>query len=426
MRNSTLPRPALVPLAAAVVAILAGSLAGARPAAAAFLGGNGSIAYECGSAANDICVMSEDGSGQTQLTSGGLNLQPAWSPDGSRIAFERLIGGHLQVFVMDDGGSNQTRLTNDATDDRDPAWSPDGTKIAFTRQTFDGTFFHEDVWTMNADGSGQTQLTFDGNSGTPAWSPDGEKIAFSGGGVYLMNPDGSDLTQLNVSGAAPNWSPDGQRIVFDCSPAICVMNADGSGQTVLFTGNVGSAAWSPDGTKIAFTLVGVWAGDVVSAEIEVMNPDGSDVTDLTNSPASNDLNPDWQPLTATPGPFSNLRLRMAGPRRIGPGDPITYVVRVRNEGPGRAERVVVSDMIPAGTSFVRAFTSHGSCSTPDPASATLSCSLGSMGDGSHATIIVVCRATGADTTIANAADVSSRTPDPSLTDNSATIVTRVR
>jgi uncharacterized repeat protein (TIGR01451 family) len=118
---------------------------------------------------------------------------------------------------------------------------------------------------------------------------------------------------------------------------------------------------------------------------------------------------------------------MAGPRRIGPGDPITYVIRVRNPGPAEAADVVVTDPIPAGTTFVRASTRRGSCSAPGPASAALTCSLGSMGDGSVRTIIVVCRAARAGaTTIANTATVAGDAPDPDLHDNSATVHTQVR
>jgi uncharacterized repeat protein (TIGR01451 family) len=153
-----------------------------------------------------------------------------------------------------------------------------------------------------------------------------------------------------------------------------------------------------------------------------MNADGSALTTLT-TPGTN---PDWQPLTATPPPFSDLVLRMAGPRHIGPGDPITYTIHVRNDGPSRADGVVVTDPLPAGTQLIRAFTGRGSCSPPDPASGALVCSLGSMSDGSTRTIILVCRAAaGAGTTLTNVATVSSLSRDPNEHDNSATIVTRV-
>jgi uncharacterized repeat protein (TIGR01451 family) len=198
------------------------------------------------------------------------------------------------------------------------------------------------------------------------------------------------------------------------------MNADGTDQTQLSNGTRDFLpAWSPDGTKIAFTRL---SSDTLEREIWTMNADGSDQTKLAVGGVSA---PSWQPLTSSTGSTANLRLRMAGPRRIGPGDPITYAIRVRNAGPSEANDVVVTDPLPAGTSLVRTFSTAGSCSA-DPASGALSCSLGSMGDGSVRTIIVVCRATvGAGATLTNVATVSTLSHDPNEHDNSATIVTRV-
>jgi uncharacterized repeat protein (TIGR01451 family) len=404
--------PAL--FAAVVVAVVAaGSLTTARPAGAAFPGGNGAIAYSC---EGNICAVGADGSGQTQLTAGSW---PAWSPDGNLIVFECSSG----ICVMDADGSDRTQLTSNGWQ---PAWSPDGSRIAFGCASSDG----DGICVMDANGSNLTQLTSSGDF-QPSWSPDGTTIAFDrlrsgstgGSDIYTMNADGSGQTQLTNGGESvwnesPDWSPDGTKIVFGGwhgqDGQIWVMNADGSGQTRLtYSGVNDMPTWSPDGTQIAFGCGGIC----------VMDADGSDVTQLTSGQFDE---PDWQPLTGTPPPFSDLRLRMAGPRRIGPGDPITYAIRVRDTGPAEAEDVVVTDPLPAGTSFVRASTSRGSCTAPDPASgAALTCSIGSMGDGSVRTIIVVCRA-GSRGTVANTAMVGAGTPDPDLHDNSATLVTTVR
>jgi uncharacterized repeat protein (TIGR01451 family) len=407
-------RRIVVLVAATVVAILAGSLSAARPAAAAFPGGNGAIAYRC----DGICEVGADGSGQTQLTSGGGDGWPAWSPDGSLIAFE--CGGG--VCVMDADGSDRRQV---ASSGWQPAWSPDGTRVAFGCGSSSG----DGICVVDADGSDQTQLT-NGAEFQPSWSPDGTTIAFDrlrsgstgGSDIYTMNPDGSGQTQLTNGGESvwnesPDWSPDGTRIVFGSwhgsDGQIWVMNADGSAQTQLTHGGADEyPTWSPDGTLIAFDSDG---------GIHVMDADGSGVIQLETQGSQ----PDWQPLTATPGPFSELVLRMAGPRRIGPGDPITYSIRVRNHGPAEAEDVVVTDPLPAGTTFVRAHATHGSCQVPDPASATLSCSLGSIGDGSVRTIIVVCRADSAGV-VTNTARVSGSTPDPDVHDNAATVTTTVR
>ena len=85
---------------------------------------------------------------------GGENTTPAWSPDGSEIAFTSHRDG-LNISVMDADGANQTMLTTDPADDAGPAWSPDGTKIAF-HSLRDG---NAEIYVMNADGSGQTRVT---------------------------------------------------------------------------------------------------------------------------------------------------------------------------------------------------------------------------------------------------------------------------
>jgi dipeptidyl aminopeptidase/acylaminoacyl peptidase len=189
--------------------------------------------------------------------------------------------------------------------DSDPAWSPAGTRIVFDRVL---GFFVSGIYVMNADGSGQTQLTSGFNDLYPAWSPDGTKIAFvrepsvpgAPDNVWVMNADGSGQTQLSSIGGfacCPNWSPDGTKIAFQRTPGggigsdIYVMNANGTGVTNLTNTATDNAhpAWSPDGTKIAFQSA---RATVVTSQIYTMNADGSGVTRLTTNAAS-DSSPDW-------------------------------------------------------------------------------------------------------------------------------------
>jgi len=224
---------------------------------------------------------------------GGAAAEPSAPQTMSeKIVFSSTrLGSQQDIYVMNPDGSNQTRLTNTREFEIDPDWSPDGTKIAFARQVE----YAYEIFVMNADGSGQTRLTHLSDAMAPDWSPDGMQIAFvkANEGVFVMNADGSNLRQLtfmDVESVA--WSPDGTRIAFDNSGNVTVMDIDGNNQTSLTndSGFEGYPAWSPDASKIAYTDYN-YAG---SGEIIVMNADGSNHIRLTNS-LWGDAYPAWSP-----------------------------------------------------------------------------------------------------------------------------------
>jgi len=212
------------------------------------------ISPTTGLARFQIYVMNADWSNVSQLTfndtardSTGAIIdtsgsgQPAWSPNGTHIAFTSNREGNFEIYVMDPNGANIVNLTRDSAPDQQPAWSPDGSKIAFATDR-DG---NAEIYVMNADGSGLVNLT--NNSAIdllPAWSPDGTKIAFQSDrstnfAVWVMNADGSNPVRLTspspVSGA-PSWSPDGTRIAYEQGGDIWVMNVDGSNKIRITSG----------------------------------------------------------------------------------------------------------------------------------------------------------------------------------------------
>jgi len=213
---------------------------------------------------DEIYIINSDGSGLTNLTQNpDRDWAPAWSPDGSKIAFRSHRGeGYNNLYVMDADGSNQTRLVTTAADDGSgdytPHWSPDGSRILFDANREGAE--NGSLYVVDLDGSSLTNLSLNSGLGyvdPSSWAPDGSKILFeSGGHIYLTNPDGTDPIELE-EGIRPAWSPDGSKIAFfmmDQSGAdIYLMNADGSDRTRLTEGVAAMLpSWSPGGTKIAF------------------------------------------------------------------------------------------------------------------------------------------------------------------------------
>jgi Tol biopolymer transport system component len=165
-----------------------------------------------------------------------------WAPEGKRVVFtsRKEQDDVSQIYVMDADGTNVTRLTSGRDEAQYPAWSPDGERIAFTR-VVDGVNF--DIFVMDADGTNVRRLTRAPTAENwPTWSDDSSRIAFSREDeIRVMNADGSNQQLVTVpeeaAGGEPNWSPDGRWIAFDCSteaPVICAIHPDGTGFTRLF------------------------------------------------------------------------------------------------------------------------------------------------------------------------------------------------
>jgi PKD repeat protein len=209
-----------------------------------------------------------------QLSAGPNDFDPAWSPDGRRIAFARTNGDSSGIFVMDSDGLNLVRR---ATGGSDPTWSEDGKSLAYS--CWNGA--QAGLCTVNVDDTAtpDTLRQEPGFIAYPAWSPDGTRIAYTSDwgwfdfwfDIWVTSPDGSQRTALTThTPASPNpyahyqpaWSPDGQRIAFVSCPwayyqcsssAVSVMNADGSNLfRITATSGFASPTWSRDGQVIAF------------------------------------------------------------------------------------------------------------------------------------------------------------------------------
>jgi TolB protein len=294
----------------------------------------------------EIFLMRSDGSerrrltgGNVPLTSGGVSsTQPAWSPDGSRLAFAQggSDEGEAAIAVLDVASGTTRKLTSGKAADGYPAWSPDGTRVAFARSDDDSGA--TSIWIVRADGSGEPQQLVRGSryrlSFAPAWSPDGSRIAFSRivyrvkaerieQEAYVIDADGSGAHSVASDARSPAWSPDGARLAFlsardrngetcfeDCGPnnEVYVMNADGSAQRRLTrtSGDEENPDWSPDGLRIAFDSDrnSPLGSDGGGRELYSIGADGACMTWLSNGGASS-VDPAWQPgrsASSDPGP----------------------------------------------------------------------------------------------------------------------------
>jgi Tol biopolymer transport system component len=284
--------------------------------------GGGVIAYcrgQIGSESSAIRGINGDGSGDALMCQASIALNHHdWSPDGSRFALVGYFGqATWSIHVIRADGGGLTRLTAvENVQDSEPAWSADGSRIAFTRIYPDQNYRNE-IWIMNADGSDAHWIGVVGFAAE--WSGDGTRLLYiyddqgiydqsgpQNGDVYTCSSDGSNVRRLTASGARdraqyPSWSPDGSRIVFatnrDGNYEIYVMNADGTQplRLTVTSASENSPAWSPDGSLIAFCSS--LSGAPADTEIFGMSADGSNRRQLTSA-VGNDyaINPDWKPV----------------------------------------------------------------------------------------------------------------------------------
>jgi len=254
----------------------------------------------------------QDGSPTTQASSGGGQID--LSTLLGRIVFSAGHPFEEDIYVINADGTGEMRVTTDPSADFDPTWSPDGERIAYRHQTGPGDERTPDIYVIGVDGAGKTNLTrSDGVlDWGPAWSPDGSRIAWNSDrndpGIgdldgFVMRPNGSRVEEITDEPffEYPSWSPDGERIAF-MSPVgadyeIFVIDTDGSDahQLTDSPGDDGWPSWSPDGSTILFASQRddcsysdapdcMTTGDIGPYQtLYVMNADGSNVTRVSDA-----------------------------------------------------------------------------------------------------------------------------------------------
>jgi hypothetical protein len=264
----------------------------------------GMIAFVAGQdpASYDLFVMQSDGSGRTRLTfNAESNRGPAWSPDGTHIAYRAAAAnGNRVIFVINADGSDPVALTEAASDNYFPAWSPDGSEMVFVSER-DG---NPELYVMNADGSAAQRITENtARDFQPTWSADGTEILYYSDqdgrqDIYVINADGSNQRRLTSDPANDYqavWSPDGTQIVFvserNGNAELYLMSADGTEHTRITTNTAAdtSPTWSPDGETIVFV-----SRRDGNSEVYSIRPNGAGEKRLTENEDS-DLDPAWQP-----------------------------------------------------------------------------------------------------------------------------------
>jgi Tol biopolymer transport system component len=251
---------------------------------------------------SEVYIANSDGTGITNISNNQTadDGYPDWSPLGDKIAFETNRDGNYEIYVADPTGANLQNLTSDTSADRHPRWSPDGSRIAYNRNSR--------LYVMDANGANKTEvatLTIT-NLQLFAWAPDNQHLVFeSVGDIYVADITGGQPIRITTDGTAPpdyapTWSPDGNLIAYSHSGTsgdslVVRAPAMGSTATPLTTGTWQSASWAADSMSLLITMVDGGAYDVSTVNLSTHNvtPISTDPNSLDGYPPGG--TPSWSP-----------------------------------------------------------------------------------------------------------------------------------
>ena len=275
----------------------------------------GRILFEKGlrnKASFGISVVNADGTGVVEELTTLTDKAPTWSPDGTKIAFQgkgqERGGGAWKIYIMNGDGTGVENISHNNENDIMPAWSPDGSRIAFVHWDILG---EPGLYVMNIDGTNRQKLTTCAPEGGPTWSPDSSKIAFvkktrivqgeeeeevieKGLDIYVINADGADEKRLTTDRddeLSPAWSPDGSKLTYTIVAGTNMADvyvrawySGGADRVSSSPGYNGPSCWSPDGTKIAFA-----SSRYGSHGIYMVDTDGGNETLVYNNPGEDEM-----------------------------------------------------------------------------------------------------------------------------------------